>query len=68
MKEIVSKQRRLARRKVRVRGIISGTRTIPRLSVSKTNTSLYCQLIDDVRGVTLLGLHSKSITKGKILR
>ena len=65
MKDILSKQRRLARRKVRVRGKISGTSTIPRLSVSKTNTSIYAQLIDDVKNITLLGLHSKSVTKGK---
>lgn len=65
MKEILDKQRRLARRKVRVRGKISGTSTIPRLAVSKSNTSIYAQLIDDIKGVTLIGVHSKSITKGK---
>lgn len=65
MKDILAKQRRLARRKVRVRGKISGTSTIPRLAVSKTNTSIYAQLIDDIKQVTLLGIHSKSLTKGK---
>lgn len=67
MKEILDKQRRLARRKVRVRGKISGTSSVPRLAVSKSNTSIYAQLIDDVKGVTLLGLHSKNITKGKTI-
>jgi large subunit ribosomal protein L18 len=67
MKEILDKQRRLARRKVRVRGKISGTSTIPRLAVSKSNTSIYAQLIDDVKGVTLVGLHSKSISQGKTI-
>lgn len=62
MKEILDKQRRLARRKVRGRGKISGTSTIPRLAVSKSNTSIYAQLIDDIKGVTLIGVHSKSIT------
>jgi large subunit ribosomal protein L18 len=61
MKEILDKQRRLARRKVRVRGKIYGTSTVPRLAVSKSNTSIYAQLIDDIKGVTLIGLHSKSI-------
>lgn len=63
MKEILDKQRRLARRKVRVRGKISGTSTIPRLAVSKSNTSIYAQLIDDIKGITLIGLHSKSVNK-----
>lgn len=67
MKEILDKQRRLARRKVRVRGKISGTSTIPRLAVSKSNTSIYAQLIDDVKGITLVGLHSKSISQGKTI-
>lgn len=63
MKEILDKQRKLARRKVRVRGKVSGTSSIPRLAVSKSNTSIYAQLIDDVKGITLIGLHSKSISK-----
>ena len=66
MKEILDKQRRLARRKVRVRGKISGTSTVPRLAVSKSNTSIYAQLIDDIKGVTLIGVHSKSISGNNI--
>jgi large subunit ribosomal protein L18 len=65
MKAILDKQRRLARRKVRARGKIFGTSTVPRLAVSKSNTSIYAQLIDDKNGVTLVGIHSKSISKGK---
>lgn len=61
MKELRAKNNKLAQRKRRVRGNVSGTRRIPRLAVSKTNTSLYCQLIDDVNGETLLGMHSKHI-------
>ena len=64
MKELLAKRARLARRKNRVRGRISGTRSLPRLSVSKSNTSLYCQVIDDASGVTLFGVHSKPLTKG----
>ena len=64
MKELLAKRARLARRKNRVRGRISGTRSLPRLSVTKSNTSLYCQVIDDGAGVTLFGVHSKPLTKG----
>ncbi len=64
MKELLAKRARLARRKQRIRGRISGTATIPRLSVSKSNTAIYCQLIDDVAGKTLVSLHSKELSKG----
>lgn len=66
MKELHAKNDKLAKRKRRVRGKISGTRRIPRLAVSKTNTSLYCQLVDDVSGQTLLGLHSNHITSSTV--
>lgn len=65
MKELLRKNNRLERRKTRVRGAISGTKNTPRLAVSRSNTSLYCQLIDDVSGRTLVSLHSKSISGGK---
>lgn len=53
-----------ARRQRRIRMTISGTAARPRLSVAKSNTSLYLQLIDDVAGVTLAAAHSREI-KGK---
>ena len=37
----------------RVRGKISGTPERPRLNVYRSNTNIYAQLIDDVKGVTL---------------
>jgi large subunit ribosomal protein L18 len=48
-----SKQGR--RRKIRysIRRKISGTAERPRLSVYRSNRAIYCQLIDDVAGVTL---------------
>ena len=48
-----SKQSR--RRKIRysIRRKISGTAERPRLSVYRSNRAIYCQLIDDVAGVTL---------------
>jgi large subunit ribosomal protein L18 len=49
------------RRKVKIRAKISGTREIPRLSVFRSNTSLFLQLIDDVKGVTIVSAHSREI-------
>ncbi len=60
-----SKQVIKTRRQRRVRSRITGTAARPRLSVSKTNTSLFLQVIDDVKGVTLASAHSREIkTKG----
>lgn len=44
---------RLKRHK-RVRGKIKGTKATPRLSVYRTLTHIYAQLIDDVKGNTLV--------------
>ncbi len=41
------------RRHKRVRKTLSGTAEIPRLSVYRSTTNIYVQLIDDVNGVTL---------------
>ena len=43
----------------RIRAKIAGTATKPRLSVFRSNTDIYCQLIDDVNGVTLAAASSK---------
>lgn len=48
----------LARRQRRVRGKVSGTAERPRLRVTRTNTHIYAQLIDDVAGVTLVSASS----------
>lgn len=45
-------QERLVRHK-RVRTKISGTSKTPRLSVYRTLTNIYAQVIDDTKGVTL---------------
>lgn len=65
MKELIEKRHRLKRRQNRARKMIRGTRSVPRLSISKSNKSLYCQVIDDVAGITLLGVHSNMVTQGK---
>ena len=45
-------------RHVRVRGKISGTAERPRLNVFRSNSNIYAQLIDDVKGVTLAAASS----------
>lgn len=44
----------------RIRKKVEGTSEKPRLSVFKSNTSVYCQLIDDVNGITLASSQSLS--------
>ena len=46
------------RKHKRVRGKISGTAQRPRLNVFRSNTNIYAQLIDDVKGVTLASASS----------
>lgn len=50
-----------ARRHTRVRAKISGTKQCPRLSVFRSNKSMYVQLIDDQSGITLASVHSREI-------
>ncbi|MCB0660135.1 MAG: 50S ribosomal protein L18 [Saprospiraceae bacterium] len=45
--------------KFRIRKKISGTPNKPRLSVYRSNKEIYCQLIDDINGVTLAYASSK---------
>ena len=42
------------RRHARVRTKISGTAECPRLCVYRSNSNIYAQVIDDVKGVTLV--------------
>ena len=48
-----------AKIRMRTRKKISGTADIPRLSVFRSAKYIYCQLIDDVNGVTLADANSK---------
>jgi large subunit ribosomal protein L18 len=47
----------------RIRKKVSGTSQKPRLSVFRSNKEIYCQLIDDVNGVTLMSASSKGSAK-----
>ncbi|MEA3449881.1 MAG: 50S ribosomal protein L18 [Patescibacteria group bacterium] len=51
------------RRHNRVRAKISGTGVRPRLSVFKSNSSIYLQLIDDRNGKTLVSANVKEVRK-----
>jgi len=54
LKSIQKRKNRLRiQRKRRVRGKISGTEALPRVSVFKSNKYLYAQAIDDIAGITL---------------
>ena len=56
MNKLQKKQAGLRRRHLRVRGKISGTVARPRLCVTRSNSNLYAQLIDDVASKTLVGV------------
>ncbi len=55
----LSKKQARVRRHNRIRNKIEGTPSRPRLSVFKSNTTLYVQLIDDVNGKTLASSSTK---------
>lgn len=58
-------KRRLRIRKG-IRQKISGTKERPRLSVFKSNTGIYAQLIDDDAGHTIASASSKELGKKRI--
>ena len=43
----------------RIKKVISGTSDFPRLSVFRSNKEIYCQLIDDTNGKTLIQSSSR---------
>lgn len=57
-----NKTEKRERRHSRIRAKISGTQEVPRLNVFKSNTSIYAQIIDDTKGVTLASVSSAKIT------
>lgn len=56
-------QRTKIRRGIRKK--LSGTAERPRLSVFRSNKSIYCQLIDDVKGVTISCASSEELKGAK---
>lgn len=63
----ILKQQKRERRHRRVRAKVIGSAERPRLSVYKSNTALYAQIIDDTKGATLAAI-SSSDEKGKTPR
>jgi large subunit ribosomal protein L18 len=55
----LTKSDRRQRIKYRIRKIVSGSATRPRLSVFRSNKEIYAQLVDDLNGVTLLAASSR---------
>lgn len=64
MKSTIAKTAKRVRRHARIRAKVFGTSEKPRLSVYKSNTALYAQLIDDANSKTLASASTKGI-KGK---
>lgn len=50
------------KRKKRIRAKISGTANLPRISVFKSNRTLYVQAIDDVKAVTIAAVDGRKIS------
>ncbi len=57
----LSKLEKRNRIKRRVRGKISGSSELPRLSVYKSNKEIYAQLIDDKEGKTIVSASSRNL-------
>lgn len=66
----LNKKQRRERIKHKIRKTISGTASVPRLSVFRSNSGIYAQLIDDKTGKTLLaaGSDDKSIKGSKVTK
>jgi len=62
------KDLRRLRIKRSIRAKISGTATTPRLSVFRSNTSIYAQLVDDINGVTLASVASDKVVSEKLTK
>lgn len=57
-----SKQYNRSRIHNRIRKKVSGTSSKPRLHVYRSNKGIYCQLIDDLSGVTIASASSKEVS------
>lgn len=64
MKITQKKTQKRMRLKAKIRTKIFGTSTSPRLSVFRSNTFIYAQLIDDERGITLASASDVKMKKG----
>ncbi|MDD2798859.1 MAG: 50S ribosomal protein L18 [Bacteroidales bacterium] len=60
---MLKKIERRLRIKRSVRAKISGTATMPRLTVFRSNSQIYAQIIDDLQGKTLVSASSLGLEK-----
>tara|TARA_R110002124_G_scaffold212931_2_gene379077 strand:- start:469 stop:822 length:354 start_codon:yes stop_codon:yes gene_type:complete len=60
-----SKLGRRQRLKLHIRKRVKGSAERPRLSVFRSNTSIYAQIIDDIKGITLVSASSKDLGEKK---
>lgn len=67
---MIDKQKRRAKIKKRIRGVINGTNDFPRLTVFRSNKEIYASLVDDVSGTTLCSASSleKDIASKKMTK
>jgi large subunit ribosomal protein L18 len=65
MAKIKSRTSERQARHARVRQIIKGTPERPRLNVFRSNTNIYAQVIDDIKGVTIVSASSLKLENGK---
>ena len=56
----LSKLQRRTRIKYRIRKIVSGTASKPRLSVYRSNKEIYAQLVNDLDGATIASVSSRN--------
>ena len=59
----ITKTARRLRIRRGIRNKISGTGEIPRISVFRSNKGIYAQVIDDIKGVTLIAASSAEMGK-----
>jgi large subunit ribosomal protein L18 len=55
----LTKLERRTRIKMRIRKKINGTAEVPRLAVYRSNKQIYVQVVDDLKGETILSASSK---------
>ena len=63
----LNKKQRRERIKLKIRKTINGTATTPRLTVFRSNSGIFAQLVDDLAGKTIAaaGSDDKSMKDGK---
>lgn len=61
----ISKNESRQRRKIRIRKKVHGTGERPRLVVFRSNMHIYAQIVNDVKGATLVSASTLSLSKSE---